>query len=297
MELHSRRDLAARGVSDGEIRAAVKAGSIEPIRRGFYVDGPAGDRDERYLCRVRATSLASTSSLVISHQSAAAMHGYDLWPNPTDKVHLTANRATSGRSSAHRIVHASILHPDDIVEVDDVLVTSPARTIVDLACSSSFESAVCTGDSALRSIVRADLDLAVTRGAGRRGVDRARRAIAFMDGRSESVGESRSRVRLQRWGFPPPQLQRTLLDYDGRFVARPDFEYDGVIAEFDGLMKYQDSDVLIAEKLREDLLRSLGWQVVRWTWAELTTDAPAQRLRRAFEIAATLPPPRTIPRD
>ncbi|GGG19468.1 hypothetical protein GCM10007304_36740 [Rhodococcoides trifolii] len=298
MELISRRELNSRGVTDGEIRAAAKAGSIEPIRRGFYVDG-SGDDMDRYLCTVRATSLASTSGLVISHRSAAAIHGFAVWPDLDRRVHLTANRTTGGRTKKHRVVHASALDPDDVVEVDGLLVTSPARTAVDLACAWSFESAVCTGDSALRAMPHLDLGNALERGYGRRGIAKARRAVAFMDGRSETVGESRSRVRLQRWGFSAPRLQSALFDDDGHFVARVDFEVDGVIGEFDGLMKYRGPDgshVLISEKLREDRLRSLGWQVVRWTWNELTTGAPAERLRQAIEVARTLPPPRTIRR-
>jgi hypothetical protein len=39
------------------------------------------------------------------------------------------------------------------------------------------------------------------------GVPDARRVVAFADARSESVGESRSRVAIALAGLPPPQLQ------------------------------------------------------------------------------------------
>jgi hypothetical protein len=43
-------------------------------------------------------------------------------------------------------------------------------------------------------------------------------------------------------------------------------------------------DVLFAEKKREERLRELGWQVVRWVWADLyRPDELLQRLRAAFE--------------
>ena len=49
------------------------------------------------------------------------------------------------------------------------------------------------------------------------------------------------------------------------------------IGEFDGKIKYGRmlksgqaiEDVLFAEKRREDALRDLGWQIVRWLWADL----------------------------
>jgi hypothetical protein len=64
-----------------------------------------------------------------------------------------------------------------------------------------------------------------------------------------------------------------------------------VIAEFDGRVKYgrllkegQDAgEVVFREKQREDLLRDLGWEVVRWVWADLAhPEVIAERLRRAF---------------
>ena len=77
------------------------------------------------------------------------------------------------------------------------------------------------------------------------------------------------------------------------FVGRVDFAWPalGVVGEFDGRIKYgrdlapeQDpTEVLWHEKLREDLLRELGWLVVRWVWADL--HAPRGVVR----------PPRTRP--
>ena len=120
-----------------------------------------------------------------------------------------------------------------------------------------------------------------------------------MDGRSESVGESRSRVLIHRLGFPAPDLQRVIVDEQGRRIGRVDFlfENESTIGEFDGLGKYRREDqrkgesaeeVVIREKLREDELRSTGKAVARWTWEHLDTpDEIALRLRRAFGLGRT----------
>ena len=43
-------------------------------------------------------------------------------------------------------------------------------------------------------------------------------------------------------------------------------------------------DVVLAEKRREEALRDLGKQVVRWYWDELRPfDEVARRIRRAFD--------------
>ena len=118
-------------------------------------------------------------------------------------------------------------------------------------------------------------------------------SVAFLDGRSESAGESVSRVRLVQQGLPCPDLQREIYDADGRLVARVDFCWDEerTVGEFDGKQKYgrllrpgqTSEEVIYAEKVREDALRDVGWQVVRWLWRDLNRHGVLRdRVRRAF---------------
>ena len=57
---------------------------------------------------------------------------------------------------------------------------------------------------------------------------------AFADGRAESVGETRSRVAIQRAGLPPPVLQYAVIG------TRTDFCWTDrrTVGEFDGKVKY-----------------------------------------------------------
>lgn len=74
---------------------------------------------------------------------------------------------------------------------------------------------------------------------------------------------------------------------DGKFLGRVDFYWDcGVVGEADGRSKYDDRDVLIREKLRQEELENAGLVVVRWTWSDLATPSLLPRLQRAFERAA-----------
>jgi very-short-patch-repair endonuclease len=68
-----------------------------------------------------------------------------------------------------------------------------------------------------------------------------------------------------------PQEQVTIRDDRGNTVGRVDFLWDDVrvIGEADGALKYQEPSDLYREKRREDLLRSLGFQVIRWGWSDL----------------------------
>ena len=114
------------------------------------------------------------------------------------------------------------------------------------------------------------------------------------DGRSESVGESRSRVILHRWKLAPSALQFEVHSRDGVLLGRSDFawEVDRLLGEFDGRVKYgrllrpgqQSGDAVFDEKRREDAIRDEDWGVVRWVWAELgRPDRLAARVRRARE--------------
>jgi hypothetical protein len=231
---------------------------------------------------------------VVSHVSAAVLHGLTLWAVPLDRVHVTRDRRSGGRRTALLHLHTAGLHASEIDEVDGIAVTSVPRTLADLARALPFEPALVVADAALhrhRTTSAAFAD-AIARAAGRQGSPRARRVAAAADAFSESPGETRSRVAILRAGLPAPTLQHEVPE----LRVRTDFYWEEfrTIGEFDGKVKYgralrpgqTPGDAVFAEKRREDALRDLGFEVVRWTWDELCPfDGPAGRLRRAFARA------------
>ncbi|QYN33115.1 hypothetical protein K1T35_31920 [Pseudonocardia sp. DSM 110487] len=85
----------------------------------------------------------------LSHVSAAVLHGLSTWGLPLDRIHRTRDRRTGGRVGNGVHLHAAPLTPDEVDEVDGLLVTSVARTVVDLARTAGFDAAVAVADSAL----------------------------------------------------------------------------------------------------------------------------------------------------
>ena len=125
------------------------------------------------------------------------------------------------------------------------------------------------------------------------GVRAARRVVAFADPRSESVGESVSRVRIHLDGLPRPELQYEILGAFGQVIARVDFYWkeQRTVGEFDGKVKYgrllkpgqRVEDVIYEEKLREDAVRGEGHELVRWTWDDCWRPGVIRdRVLRAF---------------
>jgi Transcriptional regulator, AbiEi antitoxin len=294
-----RQQLLAAGWTDHELRRQRRSGELVRLGRGAYVQAPgtpprfevrhallAAVRDERH-----------AADGVLSHVSAAVLHGLSTWGLRLDHVHRTRDRRTGGRVGQGVHLHAAPLAPDEVVEVDGLLVTSVARTVVDVGRTAGFDAAVAVADSALhRHLVDPDdLARAARRCAGWQGVPQARRVLAVADGDSDSVGESRSRLAIQRAGLPTPILQWKVPG-NGR-TYEVDFGWPELhaVGEFDGLSKYgrllrpgQDpAEVVVAEKLREDEIRDIGLRMVRWTSAELDHfDRVAERLRRAFAASA-----------
>jgi hypothetical protein len=144
---------------------------------------------------------------VVSHVSAAVLHGLPIWDVPLARVHATWDACGGGRTTRRLRVHVGPLGNREVVEIDGIAVTSLARTVVDLARTVGFEQAVVVADAALARPDRPDLEEALDRAAGWRGAPGARRVVAFADCRSGSVGESRSRVAIAATGLPPPVLQ------------------------------------------------------------------------------------------
>lgn len=120
------------------------------------------------------------------------------------------------------------------------------------------------------------------------GINRAEAVVAFADPNAESPLESVSRVVLAEQGLPPPETQVEIADEAGPF-ARVDFLWRAfrTIGEADGLEKYSDPGVLRAEKLRQERLEAAGYQVVRFTWHDVTAEPSrtAHRVHAAFARA------------
>jgi Protein of unknown function (DUF559) len=153
-----------------------------------------------------------------------------------------------------------------------VQVTSPARTVVDLARSTSFMDGVVVADSALRSkrASRADFDEVLGFCGRWRGIAQARRVVEFSDGRAESVFESISRVVFDEAGLPPPDLQ-AWVGMEEAVVGRADFFWPqhSTIAEADGAMKYDNPEEARKQLRRDAELRAAGFEVVHFGWQEL----------------------------
>jgi len=283
-----------------DIDSALRAGRWTAVRRSVYAvtadvppDGPL-----RVALHVAAARLASQHDLVGSHETAALVHGLPLFRPYHGPVLLSRAReprqARPGLTSPSALVSYVPAHHRQ--SVHGAIVTTPARTAIDLARKGPALSAVVVVDGALRlGVPKAELAEVLTAARGWPGAQRVAAWVAFGDGRAESALESVGRWRIHQLELPPPDLQLVVRDPDG-LIGRVDFGWEQLrtIGEADGFGKYRGSDgtadfaALRAEKLREDRLREAGFEVFRFTWDEAVHRPVVieARARRAFARAA-----------
>lgn len=285
-------EVRQRG-SRAQLIREVRAGHLVRVSRGVYGRPPHAAlrpheaAERRYLDLVKSVQLTASWAPVFSHHSAAVLWklpAIEPWPG---KVHVAAGRLAGGRSTTQIVRHGT--DPGVPDTIDGLLVTSLARTVVDVARHTTFREAVAMADAALHGrtsatgrverhpVQKAEL-LEELRAVGRgRGVSQARAVLDFADGRSGSAGESCSRVGFMLLGLPAPVLQEAFHDRLG-LIGYADFWWPqcNLIGEFDGKGKYSDplflrgrapEQALADEKWREDRLRARGPRVSRWDWA------------------------------
>ncbi|PYE20137.1 hypothetical protein DFR67_102275 [Williamsia limnetica] len=296
-----RKVLLSVGFVDADIARSVRAGRLLKVWPGVYVDTTVKRTpDELRRLRVVAAARSCSQPFVIGYQSAGLIHSIPLLKPDHTKVHLISGRIGGGRLESKRHIHGFVLSEGETCDVGGMAVTSVARTAVDVARSGTFDQALTAFDSALRMGCNLpEMNDVLESMRGKHGLQTAQRALVAADRLSETVGESWSRAQMLACSdIPVPVLQCRFFDEGGRFVARPDFEWEGRLAgEFDGLVKYgggsmtpglTPSDVVIAEKIREDRLRQMGVEVVRWVWADLQAGRLPSILRRALARAGLI---------
>ena len=233
--------------------------------------------------------------------SACLLLGGPNWGLPLADAHVTHRDGTNERSAARVRHHRGECRVGDLTRLDGHWVTSPLRTAMDTASLLPRDAAVAVLDSFLnRSLitdegVRQRLTTSMKKWPNSLPL---LRVVQLSDGRSESVGETRTRLLVHDHGLPLPVLQFRIEHPSGRLVARVDLAWPEhrLLLEFDGKIKYLElrrpgetvEEAVLREKRREDLIRELtGYRLIRVDWSDLETpERTAARIRRALFSAA-----------
>jgi putative AbiEi antitoxin of type IV toxin-antitoxin system len=306
-------DLQAAGVTEREVRSAVRSGAWVRLRPGIFVTAAdlatteAGGR-RRALDALAVSRSLSRPSAVLSHGTAAWLWGLPVPADLPPDVRLVDPHRW--RNGPGYVMKRAELPVDEVVTRGRYRLTTPARTLVDTAREWSELAAVAALDAALlrRLVTRELLEQTLERQRFCPRIPRAVRAVQAADGRAETWLETRGRLRFRAAGLPPYAGQVELW-IDGVMVKVVDGWYDeaALAVEFDGRVKYErpayggsPHDVLFDEKRREDALRALGVRFLRLVNEDLGAGWALVESRIRRELA--LPGPlsrgfRAVPRD
>jgi very-short-patch-repair endonuclease len=215
-----------------------------------------------------AALLAMGPGAALSHRSAAALWG--IWGEGRRRTVevILPTRHGRNRRTGIRIHRPEILPPDEITEHEGFSVTSPARTILDLATvlrGRELERAIdeaaplCTRDE-LMAVGR------LARRPGSRGLIAALQVHEVGSTATNSELEERFLMLCRRRALPQPEVNVPLLDYVVDFLWRD----ARLVAELDGLATHGTRSAFESDRDRDGRLAVAGYRVVRFTWRDVT---------------------------
>ncbi|MEX2470927.1 MAG: type IV toxin-antitoxin system AbiEi family antitoxin domain-containing protein, partial [Gemmatimonadota bacterium] len=261
----TRRQLMDAGIAPGVIDRRVKSGRLKRLHRGVYLVGPLLPA----LGREMAACLACGPSAVLSHRSAAVVWGL-LASGRQRAVDISVRRGSPRRPGivTHRPTR---LAPDETTVLEEIPITTPGRTIYDLARTvrgRAFERAVSQVLASGRMTPEALTALA-PRYAGRPGGRRFLEALGEDGPRfTRSEAEARFLRLLDRARIPPPLINRVIAGYE------VDFHWPAhrLVVEIDGFAYHASRRSFERDRVRDADLSGAGHRVVRITWRQLSRE-------------------------
>lgn len=296
----TRDQLFGAGLTRDAVDHRVCTGRLRVLHRGVYLVGPL----EAAHTKEMAAVLASGPDSMVSHASAAVL--WELLPSGgrAAPVHVTVRGRNRPRRPGIRGHRALDLRSDEVTKIDGIPVTTPGRTLLDLA-------AMLVGPRPADRdppLAPRDVEQAVA-GAERRNLLTRDRLLALLERRPHRPGVSFLRALLEREGdpaftrseaeelflalvrkaqLPEPESNVRVDEKVGR--GRVDFLWrsERVVVEVDGYKFHSSRSQFEEDRLRDQNLAAHGFRAVRVTWRQLDRepDAVLARVARTLGAAA-----------
>jgi very-short-patch-repair endonuclease len=272
----TREQLLRSGLSPKAIRYRIRAARLFPVFAGVLAVGRPATTALEF---ISAAVLSCGPAAVASHASAAFVLG---WRKACRRPYDVT--APVRRQRANLVVHRSDrLLPRDRRRLLSVLITSPARTLLDLAPTlddralrRALDDARLSGQ--LRLPALGDVLERFPRHPGAR---RLRELLAEDPGPTRSEFEEAFLVFTQQHGLPRPQMNVRVAGYevDALFVE------EGVVVELDGFAYHRSRASFERDRDKDADLAAHDLVAVRVTWQRMRRRAgrEAQRLHRILE--------------
>ncbi len=259
----ARRQLLALGFNSREIEHRVGRGRLHLVMRGVYAVGwPRLTRERRWM----AATLACGERAMLSHRSAAAL--WEIGTERPEAVDVSVVRRAELKRPGLRVRGRPSLGAEDVMSRDGIPVTSPARTLTDLATvlrPPGVERAINEADK--RDLIDPEtLRLAVDGYAGQPGAPLLR---SLLDERTFRLSDSDLEVLFrpigERAGLPPPLTKQRVNGFEVDFYW-PEL---GLVVETDGLRYHRTPSTQARDAKRDRAHALAGMTPLRFTHYEV----------------------------
>lgn len=278
----------AQAISAGFSRTAisrlVRSGKWEVVRPRVFRRAAATQTEEQKLL---AVCLWIGESAVVSHRSAARLHGLDL-PEGTPEVTTEPRFATRAKDViVHRV---STLESEDHKLLRGIPITTGARTIIDLAsCLEDEALAIVVEEAWRRAIATPSWVSRRLEESGGKG--RPSRVLSEI--LSDCLGRKKpleSALEVRVWWLLRQAGLRPLANVEFRDnhgqPGRMDFAFPDcrLAIEADGFETHGEREAFESDRVRNARLAALGWRIIPVTWKQLDEqpDEVLQRIREAL---------------
>lgn len=291
----AKRQLRQCGLDGKAIANRVRRGHLHPIFRGVYAVGHDGLTSTG---RFAASVLACGEGAVLSDHAAGA----HLELRTGDDDRRTCNggdrrpQVTVPRAGGRKIdgirVHRRNLDARDVWTRDGIRVTSPARTILDMAATMSaaeLRRMVRQAQAERRVNMRQLLDV-LARHRGHRGAGRLRAVIADGATPTRSVLEDHVLDLIVQAGIERPEINAQLVLGDRPIEPDMLWRRHWLVVECDGRRWHCGALAQEDDAERQALLEAHGYRVLRITWNQ-AVHHPQQTVARIRAALVAAPPP------
>jgi very-short-patch-repair endonuclease len=265
----------AAGMSNDGVNRLVRAGRWRRLTPGVFFA-----EHHRFTDAARVRVAVWSYGLEAAASGLAAAWWLDMTKFAPDIVEVTVPR---DRRLVHRPgtkLRRRDLDGGDVVECRGLRVTAPDLTVVEAAARRGggariVDSALQRRQSELPRLWRAHL-----RNKGRHGAPRARRLLQAASSGARSEAERLFGRLLDGAGITGWTANHPVAGYE------VDYAFIGprVAVELDGLAFHSDADDFHRDRKRQNAIALAGWQVLRFTWLDLTEypDRVIATVRRAI---------------
>ncbi|MTD17384.1 hypothetical protein GIS00_25975 [Nakamurella sp. YIM 132087] len=242
---------------------------------------------ERHRLQVFEVLARLSQPAVISHLSAAVLHGFPLFRILLGAVHVTRPPGGSSNVSSGIHSHAGTLEPAEVITIEGVTVTSAARTVIDCLRTLDPVAGLILLESAMHreQVTRAELEESLARRPRLAGSAAIRSTLAAADPASTGALWTRSRAVFLGHRGRLPRSHVPLQDHTGTMLGCADLWFPGgLVVVLHGPGRRTPCAV---PRLDQQACIAAGLTYEQWTWADLDQPGELRRtVRKAIENAA-----------